>query len=1462
MKHSLIFFILYVGCTAATNAQTTDYDQLLNTYWNYRHRLRTDFMKVGPAPGHSLPAYKRDLGEQCGTTYGSIAFGDGVIDLGEYIATLATEYKLLREAHQDLTATTNELYYALRAMGRLDGFAEVFFAPDKPEAYDGFFVRSDVPSDMYRVINHNEAGPEGQVLSLDNYQPENPLLNFQHSPCTAGPIPANDPDQEGIVKVYNYIDKNTTVYSDCDFKRMNDGRPIEKMQDNEMSQDQVYGIIMGLYYVYKFVPADAGAQPNPDDGDEYINFHAYVKQLTHQIVSYCAAEKTVKDAYIPINDDLNPSKLQEVGELRTTWFIANKNNDHRQVWRGTQLWAFAYPISQIANEITGHVYDPRVVIKFPRLADKTKMVGKRILIVVSTGIVGAGIGGAYGSVVPGVGTTGGAATGGIAGVAVGFAAIATTEAVRAKLYYNPEQIWGYVKKVPLYFSDLNLANQMILKVAAMTTHVTTSEFNQMIAAVPLSEPFAMMRKTLHPTLYNPPSHLNLISSWEDKLSQIGCYGAGKTTHNKDNISTYLKKGEMFSLSSSTKPESAMHNGELCGIGSMLMHNMLRMNANPQNSTYRNTLCPCKSSALIQHFNYTGPNGSFKSFEMDEKPLISTIGGTHPVITPRKFSDYADIGIPKPFYVSHDVEVVREGELRVAGDLTVCGAELSVRQGGEISIPNTDPNYPTHMRVENGGHLTLNIGATLTIGDHSTLTIGQGGVMTIHRNTAIILDGPSAHLVIEGELKLGDYASLRILPGPNGLGYITFRKHKDPNTGEETLAKISPSLYNRIYLEGDDPNKKLLEIDGNFGVIVPENLISFTVKNGKIALGNLSRLNVACPTLLEDVRVHTINEDRSYYYFAGLITQGQPQVTLKNVHFRQGIYGLLAQNYYYPHHKPQLEQCSFESMITAIRVDGGGIDMTNVLAHDNSENLFAMGINTDCMFEDVYLTNCRENLFAGTSSGVLNWYHGAIERNYADGMAVMGTTFKPKCVEIRNNGRNGIYSRGTSYLAMSALSDAGYNTIDANRVGIYNYDYEGDLQGYGIGHGLGLDLLAGFNSFENNTKSLHAIVNTGSVTALNGRYFIETSENFWGKSTAPVQHQDYQTYWKPNWGSPLLTPNIEPYGRQLPSRNSFFLNQVGVCIPGMIDPNRGGRDDKVFSDEQYWMLSTSQSVVDVYQQANDQLFERQDYRSAMDMYRRILLNDYSRYAILPEEVSYIPYQAYKNYMMAYSKYKEQMKEENNGHNVVELTREVSELLHELFYESFNSHSVWSGFQLMLTLDIAECYRSEGNRQTAMMVYDWYLNQTDDEKTQELVNAYRCLVEGEEKILQGEITLEEKLADYSCDLPREVHPFYDALLEEESSYSSTIEESVHLNVYPNPTDGYVRVTFDPSVIDKYPSERAEIIITDSYGVPQFTYSGVTTYDGFSASFNYKHLPGVYYIKAYVGSDVYTSYVVLTK
>jgi hypothetical protein len=171
-KITLMLSILLVSIAVLGQVQTAE--ELQNKYWSYRHKLKTEYLKIGAEPGHSLPAYQRNYFQECGDVDGNISFGDGVIDLGEYIAVLATEYKLLNDQNQDVTATANELYYALKAIGRLDGFAEVFFKPNPgtPE-YDGFFARSDVPSNMYQIINHNEAKvSDGTLLGLDNYQPE------------------------------------------------------------------------------------------------------------------------------------------------------------------------------------------------------------------------------------------------------------------------------------------------------------------------------------------------------------------------------------------------------------------------------------------------------------------------------------------------------------------------------------------------------------------------------------------------------------------------------------------------------------------------------------------------------------------------------------------------------------------------------------------------------------------------------------------------------------------------------------------------------------------------------------------------------------------------------------------------------------------------------------------------------------------------------------------------------------------------------------------------------------------------------------------------------------------------------------------------------------------------------------------------------------------------------------------
>jgi hypothetical protein len=81
-------------------------------------------MKIGPDYGQSVPAENRRMTKVCGDVPGSFQTGDATLNLGEYIAVLATEYKLLLDAKQDVTATANELYYLTssgspRGRGRL-----------------------------------------------------------------------------------------------------------------------------------------------------------------------------------------------------------------------------------------------------------------------------------------------------------------------------------------------------------------------------------------------------------------------------------------------------------------------------------------------------------------------------------------------------------------------------------------------------------------------------------------------------------------------------------------------------------------------------------------------------------------------------------------------------------------------------------------------------------------------------------------------------------------------------------------------------------------------------------------------------------------------------------------------------------------------------------------------------------------------------------------------------------------------------------------------------------------------------------------------------------------------------------------------------------------------------------------------------------------------------------------------
>jgi hypothetical protein len=196
MRLIALTLIIILALYTVTKAQ--DVEQNLSKYWQYRNKLVTQYMLIGDGQGYSLPASYINPGLE------RMKWSDNTIWLGWYMGTLATEFHLLHNPRYEgyidgdsarIEENLNELYYALRAIIRLDSTAETSFTWNAscgiPNARNGFFIRDDVPA------------------------------NFTDS------FPG-----------YNFVDS--------------DG--IEINFANEMSQDQVYHVLLGLSLYKKFIP--------------------------------------------------------------------------------------------------------------------------------------------------------------------------------------------------------------------------------------------------------------------------------------------------------------------------------------------------------------------------------------------------------------------------------------------------------------------------------------------------------------------------------------------------------------------------------------------------------------------------------------------------------------------------------------------------------------------------------------------------------------------------------------------------------------------------------------------------------------------------------------------------------------------------------------------------------------------------------------------------------------------------------------------------------------------------------------------------------------------------------------------------------------------------------------------------------------------------------------------------------
>lgn len=143
------------------NSKGQNEQENLKKYWNYRDKYHKQFVKIGLGDGKSISAanidnnpsnlsaeYGHNAWPTTNPSFGYRKWGDAMNMHGDYIAVLATQYKLLKDAGKDLTSVLNELYYAIEAVNRVDATAErKIGGPAYPNnQLNGFFVRDDVNS--------------------------------------------------------------------------------------------------------------------------------------------------------------------------------------------------------------------------------------------------------------------------------------------------------------------------------------------------------------------------------------------------------------------------------------------------------------------------------------------------------------------------------------------------------------------------------------------------------------------------------------------------------------------------------------------------------------------------------------------------------------------------------------------------------------------------------------------------------------------------------------------------------------------------------------------------------------------------------------------------------------------------------------------------------------------------------------------------------------------------------------------------------------------------------------------------------------------------------------------------------------------------------------------------------------------------------------------------------------------
>jgi hypothetical protein len=313
----LTLFLFIILFDSALQSQ----DDYFNTqkYWKLRSRLHESFVSVGEGHGKSLVFQNVHTGNQCihSPHHYSIAGGDILLHHGWYLSVLATELHLLKAHNLEVGKTIMELYYALKAVDRLDLYAEdlsnYFYEYTWDEVNQSY---NATPNPVFQSY-HDDEDNDFSFPWENNGHYANNLNGF----LIRDDIPPDFHENFG-----EKFEKSNFSCATPHSTKSIDGQDRIITNADEMSHDQLIHLLMGLKFVTQYVPGNI------------------------EINGYNLVENAAKQAY-----RLFMQYFWNNNDLAPLVFDVKNPATQRRVLRGDPSIVYIYPIAHTVLNILSNV---------------------------------------------------------------------------------------------------------------------------------------------------------------------------------------------------------------------------------------------------------------------------------------------------------------------------------------------------------------------------------------------------------------------------------------------------------------------------------------------------------------------------------------------------------------------------------------------------------------------------------------------------------------------------------------------------------------------------------------------------------------------------------------------------------------------------------------------------------------------------------------------------------------------------------------------------------------------------------------------------------------------------------------------------------------------------------------------------------------------------------------------------